>query len=215
MITDYFASLTQVLQLDYASVQKAPHHGEMLKLLYKRFLDPLLPVSVQHSAGFVLDIRERQAGPFDVVAASDFWPPVGQGEANMYLSDGVIFCLSARDWATADLTQFAVTAKELKALKRKAPQPILCTAFSYTPLETSEVLEFMKSSAGDSIDTVFSLGKNLVIRNSLGWYGNPEKIPFVTENVAGPAMKFFAFYLLQAVHVAAGMPFGWADYQHL
>ena len=146
---------------------------------------------------------------------SDFWPPIGQGAANFYLADGVIFCLSARNWATQDLTEFAVKAKELKSLKRKTPAPVLCAAFSYTPLEASEVMEFMKSSAGASIDAVFSLGKNLVVRNNLGWYGDPKTIPFVTEPIAGPAMKFFAFYLLQAVHAAAGVPFGWADYQHL
>jgi len=76
-------------------------------------------------------------------------------------------------------------------------------------------LEFLKSNAGDAIDAVFSLGKNLIVRNTLGWYGDPGTTPFVTENVAGPALKFFALYLLQAVHVAAGKPFGWADYQHL
>ena len=215
MITDYFTSLTQVLQLDYAASLKAPKHGEMLNTLTKRLIAPLMPASVRHGPGFVLDLLERQAGPFDVIAASDLWPPIGQGEANMYLADGVIFCLAARDWSSADLTQFAETAKALKALKRKVAHPILCAAFSYTPLEAPEVLEFLKSGAGDAVDAVFSLGKNLVVRNTLGWYGDPQKIPFVTENVAGPALKFFAFYLLQAVHQAAGVPFGWADYQHL
>ena len=215
MITDYFASLTQVLQADYAAAQKAPRHGEMLKHVSERFLSPLMPANVRHSSGYVMDIQERQAGPFDVVAASDLWPPVGQGEAGRYLIDGVIFCLAAKDWAAADLTQFAATAKDLKMLKRKNPAPVLCAAFSYTPLDAQEVLEFMKSGAGASIDAIFSLGKNLVIRNNLGWYGDPQKIPFVTEPIAGPAMKFFAFYLLQAVHKAANVPFGWADYQHL
>lgn len=215
MITDYFNSLTQVMQLDYAAARKTPHHGDTLKIVTERFLKPFLPSSTRQGYGFVLDVFERQAGPFDVVAASDFWPPVGQGDANRYLVDGVIFCLSARDWATADLTQFAATARDLKALKRKATHPLLCTAFSFTPLETPEVLEFLKSNAGIAVDAVFSLGRGLVIRNNFGWYGDPQRLPFVTENVAAPALKFYALYLLQAVHAAAGVPFGWADYQHL
>jgi hypothetical protein len=215
MITEYFANLTSALQADYAAASKDPRRGEMLKKLSERLLTPLLPASIRHGSGFVLDILERQAGPFDVVAVSDFWPPIGQGPSSVYLADGVIFCLSARNWAAQDLTEFAAQAKELKSLKRKTPLPLLCAAFSYTPLEAPEVMEFMKSNAGASLDAVFSLGKNLVVRNNLGWYGDPKTIPFVSEPTAAPALKFFAFYLLQAVHAAAGVPFALADYQHL
>jgi len=215
MITDYFSSLTQVLAADYVAARKTPQHGEMLRKLNERFLRPLWPASVRSGSGFVLDIHERQAGPFDVIGASDLWPPIGQGEASLYMSDGVIFCLSARDWVSEDLTQFAQTAKALKMLKRKVSAPVLCAAFSYTPLEATEVTEFMKSSAGEAIDAVFSLGKNLVVRNNLGWYGDPQKIPFVSEHTGAPALKFFAFYLMQSIHQYAGLPFGWTDYQHL
>ncbi len=215
MITDYFNTLTDILKMEYEAAQKVPRHGYTAHILSERLLKPFLPSSIRHSTGLVLDIKERSVGPFDVVAALDHWPPVGQGEGSLYMAEGVVFCLSAKDWAKSDLTQYAQMAKTVKSFERKASLPIQAIAFSYTPLEVPEVLEFLKSNAGDSVDAVFSLGNSLVIRNAQGWYGDPQKVPFVTEKTAGPALKFFAFYLLQIVHAAQGIPFGWADYQHL
>lgn len=215
MITDYFAALTDILRQDYQDSLRQPRHGRLAEIVRERLLRPFLPTTTRFSTGSVMDVRERQAGPFDVVASADAWPAVGQGESSIFMADGVMFALSARDWARSDLTQFAQAAAVVKTFPRQSPLPIQMAAFSFTPLELKELQEFLTSAAGQAVDAVYSLDRGLIVRNSLGWYGTPAAVPFVTESVAGPALKFFAFWLMQCVQSAAGKSFGWADYQHL
>jgi len=215
MITEYFSTVTDVLQADFKAAQKQPQRGQLTSIIQDRLLKPFLPPTVRMGSGFVVDMKERQAGPFDCVVSGGSWPPFGQGESSVWLADGVQFCLSARDWASSDLSQFAESAKAAQSLHRQSGQPIPCLAFSFGDLLIPEVLEFMQSPQGQAVDAVMSLGKNLVVRNRFGWYGDPEKTPFVTERSGTASLKGFTFYMIHTVHAAMGQSFPLADYQHL
>jgi hypothetical protein len=54
-----------------------------------------------------------------------------------------------------------------------------------------------------------------MIRNTQAWYGDPERVPFVSERGGAEALKAFTFFLLQLAQSALGLPFGLAGYQHL
>ena len=47
----------------------------------------------------------------------------------------------------------------------------------------------MKTGSGQAIDGVLSIGDHVMLRNSQGWYGDPQKIPFVTERGEGASLK--------------------------
>src|SRR5262249_21937491 len=114
-----------------------------------------------------------------------------------------------------DLTQFAAMAGRLKALVRKTKAPIYCAVVGFESLPAKQAAEFMGSSAGQSIDGLLSIGQHLILRNSPGWYGDPQKIRFVTEKGEGESLKGFAFWLLHIAHTFVGIPYPLADYQHL
>src|SRR5206468_4151394 len=99
------------------------------------------------------------------------YPPLGEGMAHQFLADGVAFCLQVRDWKEEDLTQFADMALRLKALARKTKHPIYCAVIGFGSLPANQVSEFMKSSGGQPIDAVLSIGQHVILRNNQGWYG--------------------------------------------
>jgi len=215
MISEYFSSVTEILQADFKAAEKQPQRGRLISIVQDRLLRPFLPSNIRLGSGFVVDIKERQAGPFDCVVSHGSWPSFGQGEAGVWLADGVQFCLSVRDWSQSDLTQFAEAATAVQGLYRQGGSPIPCLAFSFGDLPLGEVQEFMKSPQGQAVDAVYSLGKALVVRNRFGWYGDSATVPFVTERAGPASLKAFTFYMMQTVHAAMGQPFPLADYQHL
>jgi len=163
----------------------------------------------------VADIKDREVGPFDIVGTLDSFPPFGEGQAATYMADGVQFVIQVRDWAESDLTQFGELSAQVKKIERKRKVPIVCLAVSFGPLSSAEVSQFMASKPGQSIDAILSVGHHIVLRNSRGLYGDPGRVPFVTEHPGPEALKAFTFFLLQLTQSALNIPFGLADYQHL
>jgi hypothetical protein len=209
-ITDNFANLSQVLLADSRS--KTSSYRE---IVLNRLVKPLLPSAFRAGTGEIVDLKDRKLGPFDVLIGAESFPPLGEGMAQLFMADGVALCLQVRDWTQEDLTQFAEMAGRLKALVRKSKIPIYTAVIGFDSLPASQVNEFMKGSSGQSIDGVLSVGQHLILRNAQGWYGDPQKVRFVTQQGEGPALKSFAFWLLHIVHTFAGTSSPLADYQHL
>src|SRR5882672_6413606 len=174
-VTDTFASLSEVLLADYRA-HKTPERD----ILTNRLLRPLLPSAFRLGRGQLVDMTDRQLGPFDIIACWEALPPLGEGMASLFLVDGVAFCLQVRNWKEEDLTQFAATAGKLKALSRKNKLPLLCGVVSFETLPAPQVAEFMKSGPGQSVDGVLAIGQHVMLRNAQGWYGDPQRVPFVT-----------------------------------
>jgi hypothetical protein len=209
-ITENFSNLNEVLLTEY--------RGRMFPerdILTSRFLKPLIPAAFRIGMGQIVDLKDRQLGPFDIVGCWEAFPPLGEGMASQFLVDGVAFCLQVRNWKEQDLTQFAAMAGKLKALSRKTKSPILCAVVGFEPMPADQVSEFMKSSAGQAIDGVLSIGQHLMLRNSQGWYGDPKRVPFVTEKGDGESLKGFAFWLVHIMQTFLGVPYQLAEYQHL
>ena len=184
-------------------------------LLISRLLKPLLPAGMRCGTGIVVDIKDRQVGPFDVIGCSEIYPTFGEGPASIFLADGIVFCLQARNWAVSDLTQFGELAASLKKLDRKKGASIFCAAVAFDRLAPDQVSDFLQSPSGEAVDGVLSIGHHLILRNTQGWYGDPQKVPFVSERSGPEALKSFAFFLLHLSQASLGMPFGLAEYQHL
>ncbi len=211
-VTESFGNLGDYLLAERKST-KARHSGR--DLILNHLLKPYMPAAVRCGSGTITDIKDRQVGPFDVLATVDTFPPLSEGSASTFLADGVLFALQVRNWAEQDLTQFGEVATLVKGLQGKRKTPIPCLAVSFDSLPLSELSQFLKSKAGVSVDGVLCLGHHVVLRNSLGWYGDPARVPFVTERQGPEALKAFAFFLLHLAHTGLGKPFGLADYQHL
>src|SRR5437764_1490106 len=79
----------------------------------------------------------------------------------------------------------------------------------------SGLTEFLNGPEGREIDAVLSVGQHFVVRNAHGWYGDPARIPFVSERGAGPSLKAFAFLLLKLSSSFLSRPFELTDYQAL
>jgi len=90
-----------------------------------------------------------------------------------------------------------------------------CLADSFELLPLQELNQFLRSKPGQPVDGILCVGHHFVLRNSKGWYGNPTRVPVVTERSGPEALKGFTFFLLQLAQTALNMPFGLADYQHL
>jgi len=211
-ITESFANLSEYLVEQH---KKSKKRADQVDLLLSKVLKPLLPSAIRCGSGTITDIRDREVGPLDLLGSTDRFPPFGEGEASTHLADGVVFALQIRDWAEADFTQFGEMAMQIKKLERKKKTPIPCLAVSFGSLPPAELSQFLTSKEGQGIDGVFCVGQHIVLRNSLGWYGNAAKVPFVTERPGPEALKAFSFFLLHLAQTALDIPFGLADYQHL
>ena len=211
-ITESFANLSDYLLKEQKTSKRSQAAAT---LVLTHLLKPFLPSAIRCAPATIIDRKDRQAGPFDLVAATDAYPSFSEGSAATFLLDGVVFALQVRNWAEHDLTQFAETASLLKKLEGKRSSPIPCLAVSFEPLPLSELSQFLKSKAGAHVDGILALGHHLILRNSQGWYGDPVRVPFVTERSGPEALKAFTFFLLQLAQSALGQPFGLADYQHL
>jgi len=211
-ITESFGNLSEYLLAEY---KKPKRRGAAAELLVSNIVKPFLPSAMRCEAGTVTDIKDRQVGPFDAVAAIDRYPPFSEGTAATFLSDGVVFALQARNWAESDLTQFGELSRQLKALERKTKTPVSSLAVSFEPLPLRDLSQFLTSNAGQAVDGVLCVGQHVILRNASGLYGDPGRVPFVTEQPGPEALKAFTFYLLELSHAALGLPFGLADYQHL
>lgn len=212
LITESFGNLGDFLVGEY---RKSPNPAASATLLLSHLIRPLMPAGVRAGTGTVIDVRERQVGPIDVLASLDSFPAFGEGPSSIYVSDGVLFAIQARNWADHDLTQFGALAQQLKSLERQRQPQISCLAISYEPLPLNELHSFMEGPAGKAIDGILCLGHHGVLRNSSGLYGDPAKIPFVSERPGPEALKAFAFYLMHLAQAATGRGFGLAPYQHL
>ncbi len=211
-LTESFANLSEYLA---AQGKKASASNSLAELWLTKVLKPLLPSGIRCGMGTITDIKDRQVGPIDIVASVDSFPAFSEGQATTYLADGVVFCLQVRDWAHDDLTHFGDMAAHVKKLERKKKTPIPCLAVGFDLLPLAELTQYLNGKSGQAIDGIFSLGHHTLIRNSLGWYGDPKKVPFVSEHPGPEAMKAFTFFLLQLSQTALGQSFGLADYQHL
>ena len=214
-LTENFAQLTELLLAEYRRARDQGTRGPERKILLDRVFKPLMPGALRCGTGVISDLKDRQAGPFDIVGCWEIFPPLGEAPACTYLADGAAFCVQSRNWAVDDLTQFAQEAARLRKLERKRPEPPFCAVVSFEPLAAAQVMDFMKSPAGQAIDAVLSIGAHAAIRNAQGWYGSPARVPFVTERSGPEALKAFVFCLLQAGQTFVGLPFGLSDYQHL
>jgi hypothetical protein len=211
-IRESFSNLTDYLLTEK---KKAKGRGSNMNLLQSGLLIPLLPRATRIGTGTIVDIKDRHVGPFDIVATVDAFPPFSEGSASTFLTDGVVFALQVRDWAEDDLSQFGEMARQLKKLERKKKMPIPCLAVSYDLLPLPELAQFLNGKTGQDVDGILCVGHHVILRNSQGWYGDPVRVPFVTEQPGPEALKAFTFFLLQLSQTALGMPFGLADYQHL
>jgi len=214
-LTDKFSDLSEVLKAEYQKAAAASRPGAGGAILNQRLLRPLLPSQVRCGPGTIIDVKDREIGPIDAVGCSDVWPAIGDGAATSYLLNGVIFALQAKDWAVNDLTQFGEMASQLKSLERQAAEPVFCAAVSFTDIPLKEISDFLKSPVGNAVDGVLVIGSHVIIRNALGRYGDPQKVPFVTERGTGESLKAFAFAVVHAAQSFCGQPFGLASYQHL
>jgi len=211
-ITESFGNLSEYLLVEY---KKPKRRAAAADLLLTHVVKPFLPSAIRCGAGTVTDIKDRQVGPFDVVAAMDRYPPFSEGAASTFLSDGVIFALQTRNWSESDLTQFGEMSRQMKALERKTKTPVSSLAVSFEPLSLRDLSQFLNSKAGQAVDGILCVGQHVILRNASGLYGDPGRVPFVTEQPGPEALKAFTFYLLELSHAALGLPFGLADYQHL
>jgi hypothetical protein len=211
-VTESFGNLSDYL---LASHQKAKKHASDVELIMSSVLKPLMPSGMRWGTATVADIKDRQVGPFDIVAGTDNFPPFSEGTASTFLADGVVFALQIRNWAESDLTQFGTLAGQLKKLERKKKEPIPCLAVSFESLSLPELSQFLKSKGGEPVDGIFCVGHHVILRNASGLYGDPMRVPYVTEQQGPEALKAFTFFLLNLSHTALGLPFGLADYQHL
>jgi hypothetical protein len=218
-LTEGFASLSDFLrapqQTAAPTASGAPGRRMSAERLTRHLLRPLLPAAVRLGPGSVLDLGDRQVGPFDNVACQDAYPAFGDEGAAQYLADGVIFALNARDWAAEALSDFASWSRQLKGLTRRKPQPIFAAAVSLDPMALDQLGDFLRGPEGASVDAVLCIGHHLIVRNDRGLYGPPERVPFVTQRDPAQALKAFAFLLLELTQGALGRPFELADYQHL
>ncbi len=211
-ITETFANLSEYLLTEQ---KKSKKHSTEVDLILSKLLKSFLPAGLRSGSGTITDVKDRQAGPLDIVAAIDNFPPFGEGQAATYMADGVAFCLQVKNWAENDLTQFAELALQIKKLERKKKTSIPCLAVSFGLLPLPELTQFLNSKAGQSVDGILCVGHHFLLRNSQGWYGESSRVPFVTERPGPEALKAFTFFLLHLSQSALGLPFGLADYQHL
>jgi len=209
-LTETFSTLSDVL-LNDARLHRSPDRD----IFAARVVKPLMPAAMRTGMGQIVDHKDRLLGPFDIIGCTESYPPLGEGMASHFLADGVAFCLQVRNWKEEDLTQFAAMAGKLKALSRKTKTPIICAVVGFDTLPAPAVAEFLKSSAGQFVDGILSIGKHVMLRNSQGWYGNPKQIPFVTERGEGESLKAFSFWMMHIAQTFLGMPYHLADYQHL
>jgi len=211
-ITESFGNLGDYLLAEH---QKSKRRGAGADLVLSSLVKPFLPAAIRCAVGTVTDIKDRQAGPFDLVASIDSFPPFSEGSAATFLADGVLFVLQVKNWKESDLTHFGEQALQLKKLERKKAGPIPCLAVSFENLALTELSQFLNSKAGQYVDGILCIGHHVILRNNLGLYGDSSRVPFVTEQQGPQALKAFTFLLLQLSHAALGLPFGLADYQHL
>jgi hypothetical protein len=209
-ITESYATLSELL-LTHARSRKSPER----EIFNTYFLKPLLPSAFRTGTGQVLDIKDRILGPFDIIGGVETLPPMGEGLASLFLIDGVAFCIQVRNWKEEDLTQFSDMAGKLRALVRKSKHPLFCAVVGFESLPAAQVSEFLKSAPGHPIDAVLSIGQHLMLRNTHGWYGDAQRIPYVTEKGAGESLKAFAFWIVQVAQSFLGTPYLLGDYQHL
>jgi hypothetical protein len=209
-ITDNFSTLSEVLRADHTA-RRTPDR----EIVLSRLLRPILPGAFRCGMGEIVDLKDRQLGPFDIITCWEVYPPLGEGMAHTFLADGVALCVQVRNWKEEDLTQFAKMAGQLKSLERKKKNPIFCAVVGFDSLPAKQVAEFMKSAVGQSIDGVLAVGEHVMIRNSQGWYGKATQVPYVTEQGAGESLKAFAFWLAQITQSFLNMPYALSDYQHL
>jgi hypothetical protein len=212
VITESFVNLSDYLADEY---KKSKKRASQIDLVISKALLPFLPAGIRCGTGKIADIKDRQVGPLDVIAATDSFPPFGDGPAATYLSDGVIFALQIRNWAESDLTEFGEMASQIKKLERKTKIPIPCLAVSFGLLPLTELNQFLNSKPGQAVDGILCVGHHVVLRNYRGLYGDPVRVPIVTEQPGPEALKAFTFFLLQLSQGALNRPFGLADYQHL
>jgi len=215
-INDHFSDLSDYL-LASRSAKASPAERRLAdaQSFLRHFLKPWLPPTLRVTPGAVFDSKDRFVGPFDVVGADPFCPPVGEGAALRYPADGALFTLHVRDWAHDDMSAFGALSHDLKKLERKTSNPIFCAAVTFNALSLSELTDFLGAREGSSIDAVLSVGHHLVVRNLDDLYGSSKRVPMVSERGAGPSLKAFAFLLLKLAASFAGSPFLLADYQHL
>jgi hypothetical protein len=212
LITESFANLSDYLTDEY---KKSKKRVPQIDLVISKALKPFLPSGIRIGTGNIADVKDREVGPLDVVASIDSFPPFGDGGAATYLADGVVFALQIRNWAESDLTQFGEMAAQAKKLDRKSKSPIPCLAVSFGLLPLAEVNQFLGSKPGQAVDGILCVGHHVVIRNNKGLYGDPTRVPLVTEQPGPEALKAFTFFLLHLSQRALNLPFGLADYQHL
>lgn len=212
LITESFGNLSDYLVSEY---RKTHQPASTIQALITQFLAPHLPAGIRYGSGSIIDVREREVGPFDVVGTLDNYPAFGHGASSVYVSEGVQFVIQARNWAEHDLTQFGAVADQLKSLERKRKPAITCLAISYELLPLNEIYSFLSGPAGKSIDGILCLGHHIVLRNNHGLYGDPTRVPFVTEHPGPEALKALGFSLMHLTQSALNQTFGLADYQHL
>src|SRR3954469_8923193 len=101
-ITESFTALNDVLLSDLLN-----RKGSEREIFQTRLVTPILPAAMRSGNGQLVDVKDRQVGPFDIVGCWEAFPPLGEGRACQFLADGVAFCLQVRNWKDEDLTQFA------------------------------------------------------------------------------------------------------------
>lgn len=208
-ISDHFSNLSDWL------LTNAPTSSALQESLLSHLLRPLLPTPIRLGMGQIVDAKDRPVGPFDVVGCWEAFPPLGEGKATLFLIDGVVLCLHVRKkWSVEELKELGEVARQAKSLDRKSRTVLFCAAVSAEPLPYERVLNFLQSSAGAALDGILCLGQHVVIRNTLGWYGEVNQLPFVSERGSAEALKAFAFLLLHTTQAFLGQPFTLTDYQH-
>jgi hypothetical protein len=220
-LSDAFSSLSDVMQADVKALglgakSPKPRRAAESEILVNRLLKTFVPKTVQFGGGNLVDVLDRQVGPFDLVAHADTFPALGDPAASLFLSDGVIYTLAVSDqWTDKDLSAYADMASQAKTLQRKGTTPLFNGVVDFGRLDYAQASAFLRLPIARPIDFFFSLGQYCVIRNLHGWYGNAQEIEFVTERGGPESLKAFALLQLQVVHQYLNLPFTYGDYQHL
>ena len=75
-LTEGFANLTEAMLADYGPALPGVRRPSTAAILTSRLLKPMLPSAIRCGPGGIVDLKDRQAGPFDVVGTWDIFPAI-------------------------------------------------------------------------------------------------------------------------------------------
>jgi len=217
-VTDHFSNLDDLLTVEFKKTQELIGKNRIYArdILIQRVFQPLFPKTMRFGTGTLLDIKDHQAGPWDVIGATDQLPLLGDGLASLFLTQGVLFALQAHGkWEDTHLSQLTDLSQSTNALTYESEHALFLGGIGLETPSFSDMRDYFKSDKAQHLDGFLSLGHFAIVRNRKGWYGDPVTIPFVSVQGGPEALKAFCFLLLTIAYTALHIPSQFSDYQHL